>query len=387
MSHEATASSPSADADPHVLTRVANGIGYIELERPQALNALTTAMVGTMLAALEQWRNDSGVLAVIVRSRHARAFCAGGDIRFLYESYRAGDQAALDTFFTDEYRLNHTIFTYPKPYIALLHGVVMGGGMGISQGAHRTGGLRLAGATTRMAMPETRIGLFPDVGMGWFLARTPGAIGRYLAVTGETLDQASALYAGLADTVLDEAAWPGLLDALESERFASGAEVVASVHRAALAADAARELAERSPLAAVRGWIDRHFSQADVPAMLASLEAAQRADAGEGAEAGWAARTVSVLRERSPLSMAVSLEVVSRAEGTMADCLRRDLDLTRSSFAMGDVVEGIRARIIDKDNQPRWRFARIEDVRRDDVERMFESPWSVTEHPLRDLAG
>jgi len=165
MSHEATASPTAADADPHVLTRVANRIGYIELERPQALNALSTGMVRAMHAALDRWRDDPGVLAVIVRTRHARAFCAGGDIRFLYEAYRAGDQVALDTFFADEYRLNHAIFTYPKPYIAMLNGVVMGGGMGISQGAHRTGGLRLVGATTRMAMPETRIGLFPDVGM------------------------------------------------------------------------------------------------------------------------------------------------------------------------------------------------------------------------------
>ncbi|SDC38056.1 enoyl-CoA hydratase/isomerase family protein [Paraburkholderia lycopersici] len=385
MSHEATASTPPAEAEPHVLARVANRIGYIELERPQALNALTTAMVRTMHAALDRWRDDPGVLAVIVRTRHARAFCAGGDIRFLYESYRSGEQAALDTFFSDEYRLDHAIFTYPKPYIALLNGVVMGGGMGISQGAHRTGGLRLVGASARMAMPETRIGLFPDVGMGWFLARTPGAIGRYLAVTGETLDAASALYAGLADVSLDEAAWPGLLDALESEPFATGADVVARVRRAALPTPESRRVAGNSSLAAVRAWIDRHFSLADVPAMLASLEAAQRG--GEEGEAEWAEQTVGVLRERSPLSMAVSLEVVSRAEGTMADCLRRDLDLTRSSFAAGDVMEGIRARIIDKDNRPHWRFARIEDVRREDVERMFESPWSAGEHPLRGLVG
>ena len=385
MSHEANASPTAADADTHVLTRVANRIGYIELERPQALNALTTAMVRTMHAALDRWRDDPEVLAVIVRTRHARAFCAGGDIRFLYEAYRAGEQAALDTFFSDEYRLNHAIFTFPKPYIAMLNGVVMGGGMGISQGSHRTGGLRLVGPTTRMAMPETRIGLFPDVGMGWFLARTPGAIGRYLAVTGETLDQASAVYAGLADASLDESAWPALLDALESEPFASGAEVVARIRQAALPAPELQRLAEGSLLVAARGWIDRHFSLADVPAMLASLEAAR--DAGAGEQAQWAGQMVDVLRERSPLSMAVSLEVVSRAEGTMADCLRRDLDLTRSSFAIGDVMEGIRARIIDKDNHPRWRFANIEDVRREDVERMFESPWSLMEHPLRELIG
>ena len=375
----------ASEIDPYVATRVANGIGYIELERPQALNALTTGMVRAMSAALACWRDDPDVLAVIVRSRHARAFCAGGDIRFLYESYRVGDQTALDAFFAGEYRLNHTIFTYPKPYIAFMNGVVMGGGMGISQGAYRTGGLRVVSASTRMAMPETRIGLFPDVGMGWFLARTRGALGRFLAVTGESIDAAGALYADLADLYLDEAAWPALFDALATEPFASGEEIVARIRREASAGGDARQIMDSSALAASRGWIDRHFSCADVPTILASLEAAQRADTG--AESGWAGQMAGVLRERSPLSMAVSLEVVSRGDGSMADVLRRDLDLTRSSFARGDVMEGIRARIIDKDNQPRWRFAHIDDTPAAEVERMFESPWSAQAHPLRDLPG
>lgn len=385
MSNEPQMPGFDADNDTHVLAHVANGIGYLELERPQALNALTTAMVRTMRAALERWRIDTDVLAVVVRTRHERAFCAGGDIRFLYESHRAGDQAALDTFFSDEYRLNHAIATYPKPYIAFLNGVVMGGGMGISQGAHRTGGLRVVGDGTRMAMPETRIGLFPDVGMGWFLSRTQGALGRYLAVTGETVDAGGALYAGLADVSLGEAAWPELYAALERESFASGAQIVEFIRDAARSADEAQCVAAASSLASARAWIDRHFSLDNVGAILASLEAAQRA--GEGAEAEWAEHAVCVLRERSPLSMAISLDAVSRAEGTISDCLRRDLDLTRSSFAIGDVMEGIRARIIDKDNRPHWRVARIEDVRREDVDAMFVSPWSAAEHPLRGLNG
>lgn len=370
---------PSSQGD--VVTRVANRVGFIELERPQALNALSTDMIRAMHAALERWREDPDVLAVVVRSPHARAFCAGGDIRFLYEAARRGDQDALDTFFTEEYRLDHAIFTYPKPYIALMNGVVMGGGMGISQGAHRTGGLRVATSSTRMAMPETRIGLFPDVGVGWFLARTPGAIGRYLAVTGETIGAADALYAGLADAYMDEAALPALVEALQTEPFERGADVVALVER-----EAARHKVVPTPdtstLADTRTLIDRHFSHADVPAILASLESEQDCAAAE-----WAERTVAVLRERSPLSMAVSLEVVTRSEGSMACALRRDLDLTRSTFAHGDVMEGIRARIIDKDNRPAWRIARIEDVTPEDVARMFESPWTPQTHPLRELLG
>lgn len=366
-----------------IATYVANRIGFIELERPKALNALSTGMIRAIHAALDQWRENPDVLAVVVRSQHPRAFCAGGDVRFLYETAQRGEHDARDTFFTEEYRLNHAIFTYPKPYIALMNGVVMGGGMGISQGAHRTGGLRVVTDSTRMAMPETRIGLFPDVGASWFLARTPGAIGRYLAVTGETIEAADALYAGLADTCIEDAALPALVDTLRSELFERGADVVACVEREAQAYQVAPQ-PEASLLANTRALIDRHFALPDVARILASLESER--DSG-GAGADWAEQTIAILRERSPLSMAVSLEVVSRAEGSMAEVLRGDLDLTRSSFLHGDTIEGIRARIIDKDNAPRWRFARIEDVSAAEVEKMFASPWPANEHPLRDLRG
>lgn len=375
--------SASPAVSDEVATHVANRIGFIELERPKALNALSTGMIRAIHAALEQWREDPNVLAVIVRSAHPRAFCAGGDIRFLYESAQRGESDARDTFFIEEYRLNHAIFTYPKPYIALMNGVVMGGGMGISQGAHRTGGLRVVTNSTKMAMPETRIGLFPDVGAGWFLARTPGALGRYLAVTGETIGAADALYAGLADAYLTDDALPALIDTLHSASFEHGSDVVACIAQAA-AAQTVTPAPDASSLAGSRALIDRHFAWPDIAQILASLD---QAAAGEGTEAEWAEQTVGVLRERSPLSMAISLEVVSRADGAMADVLRRDLDLTRTCFGDGDVIEGIRARIIDKDNAPHWRFARIEDVGADDVARMFVSPWPAAEHPLRDLHG
>ncbi|OAJ54514.1 enoyl-CoA hydratase/isomerase family protein [Paraburkholderia ginsengiterrae] len=373
--------SASPAVSDEVATYVANRIGFIELERPKALNALSTGMIRAMHTALGQWRDNPEVLAVVVRSQHPRAFCAGGDIRFLYESAQRGELGARDTFFTEEYRLNHAIFTYPKPYIALMNVVVMGGGMGISQGAHRTGGLRVVTGSTRMAMPETRIGLFPDVGASWFLARTPGALGRYLAVTGETMGAADALYAGLADVYIDDAALPALVDTLRGERFERGADVVACIERAALAHQVVPQ-PEASPLANARALIDRHFALPGVAQILASLQSES-----DGEAADWAEQIIAVLRERSPLSMAVSLEVVTRAEGAMADVLRSDLDLTRSSFLLGDTIEGIRARIIDKDNAPRWRFARIEDVSAAEVEKMFVSPWPASEHPLRELRG
>ncbi|WP_206952382.1 enoyl-CoA hydratase/isomerase family protein [Trinickia acidisoli] len=370
-----------------VRTRVDNRIGYIELNRPQALNALSLPMIRAMHAALDAWRNDPRVLAVVAYSVHPRAFCAGGDVRYFYEAGRRGDVAARDAFFTEEYALDHAIFTYGKPYIALMQGVVMGGGMGISQGAHRTGGLRIVSETTKMAMPETRIGLFPDVGAGWFLARTPGAIGRYLAVTGATVDAADALYAGLADAYLDTSAIPALMEALAAAQLADTPDVLACVERfasrsAPVGQPGAGGRDGALSLAATRPWIDRHFAQPDVASIVASLEAETEPGARE-----WAQETIRVMRERSPLSMAVSLEVVARAEGPMSDCLRRDLDLTRSIFDHGDVVEGVRARIIDKDDRPVWRIAHIEDVTRAEVEHMFVSPWTPDTHPLRDLAG
>lgn len=373
-----------------VRTRVENRIGFIELNRPQALNALSLPMIRAMQAALDAWRDDPRVLTVVVRSLHSRAFCAGGDVRYFYEAGRRGDVAGRDAFFIGEYTLDHTIFTYGKPYIALMEGVVMGGGMGISQGAHRTGGLRIVTETTKMAMPETRIGLFPDVGAGWFLARTPGAIGRYLAVTGATIDAADALYAGLADAYLDTAAIPQLIAALATTHFEEKRDVLACVERFASASAPAASAERAAPagaastlsLAALRPWIDRHFGHADVASIIASLEAESESDARK-----WAQETIGAMRERSPLSMAVSLEVVARAEGPMSDCLRRDLDLTRSMFDYGDVVEGVRARIVDKDNRPVWRIANIEDVTRAEVEHMFLSPWTPETHPLRHLIG
>lgn len=374
-------SSVSPAVSDEVATYVANRIGFIELERPKALNALSTGMIRAMHAALDQWREDPDVLAVVVRSQHPRAFCAGGDIRFLYESAQRGEHDVRDTFFIEEYRLNHAIFTYPKPYIALMNGVVMGGGMGISQGAHRTGGLRVVTSSSKLAMPETRIGLFPDVGASWFLSRTPGALGRYLAVTGEMIGAADALYAGLADAYIDDSALPALVDTLRSELFERGSDVVACIERETGAHQVVPN-PENSSLASARALIDRHFALPDVVQILASLERESDGDAAE-----WAEQTIGVLRERSPLSMAVSLEVVTRAEGSMADVLRCDLDLTRTCFEHGDVIEGIRARIIDKDNAPRWRFARIEEVSAADVGKMFESPWPANEHPLHDLHG
>lgn len=377
----APVSSPASvsvwDARPEVYAQLENHIGFIALNRPKALNALSLGMVRLIKAAMDAWRDDPSVHAVVIYSPHAKALCAGGDIRALYEAHHAGEHAAIDAFFTEEYRLNHLIFTYPKPYIALMNGVVVGGGMGISQGAAHTGGLRIVGAGARLAMPETKIGLFPDVGISWFLARTPKHLGTYIGLSGNMIHAGDALHAGLADLSLPDHAFEGIVAGLRATAFSSGAEVVA--HMRAAVAEANRDHpAPASALAEHEAAIAEHFSHDTVPAILASL-------AARGDDA-WAQGVLAELRQRSPLSMAVSLALIRRAAGmSMAQCLRTDLDLTRTVFAQGDILEGIRAVIVDKDHAPRWRHASAEAVDPQRVESMFTSAWTAADHPLASL--
>jgi enoyl-CoA hydratase/carnithine racemase len=366
---------------PDVYAHVENGIGYLALNRPKALNALSGLMVREMAQALQAWRDDPAVLAVVVYSPHPRAFCAGGDIRFLYDAHQRGAAAEIDAFFIDEYKLNHLIFCYPKPYIALLNGVVMGGGMGISQAAAHTGGLRIVGAGARLAMPETKIGLFPDVGISWFLARCPGALGAYLGVSGNQIHAADALYAGLADLLVPDTALGTLHATLQAGRWRSGAEIVAHLQAQAATAVAAQPQPQPvSVLQTHRSAIDLHFGQPTLAAVLASLDHA--AQAGDH----WAAATAKELHGRSPLSMALSFELIQRARtASMAQVLRTDLDLVHTSFSSGDVVEGIRAVIVDKDHAPQWRPARVADLDAQQVAAMFVSRWDAPCHPLSAL--
>jgi len=360
-----------------VYAELENGIGFIALNRPKALNALSLGMVRLIKQAMDAWRDDPAVHAVVIYSPHHKALCAGGDIRALYEARQQGHDEAIDAFFIEEYRLNHLIFTYPKPYIALMNGVVVGGGMGISQGAAHTGGLRIVGAGARLAMPETKIGLFPDVGISWFLARTPAHFGTYIGLSGNMIHAGDALHAGLADLSVPDHGFEGLLAGLRGTAFANGAEVVAHL-RAAVAQANLDHTPPPAPLVQHEAAIARHFAYDTVPQIVASL-AAQSDDA-------WAQQVLADLRQRSPLSMALSLALLRRAAHmSMAQCLRTDLDLTRSVFAHGDILEGIRAVIVDKDHAPRWQHAALEAVEPQQIEAMFVSPWSAAEHPLAQL--
>ena len=356
-----------------VLTEVRGRIGCITLNRARALNALSLEMVRDIMAALLQWQNDPAVLAVALRGSNKEgvfgALCAGGDIRFLHQAGSTGNPQ-LEDFFTEEYALNHLIHHYPKPYIAFMDGIVMGGGMGISQGASA----RIVTERTKMAMPETAIGLFPDVGGGYFLSRCPGRAGEWLGLTGDAIGAGDAIALKLADGFVPSAELPALWDALAAQEFADSAAVQHWID--------ARLGAAEAHVAGRQAEIDRFFALPTVTAIVTALEA----DGGD-----WAQATAATLRKRSPLMLHVVLEQVRRARGMgLAEDLRMERDMVRHCFYLrpgqSETVEGIRALAVDKDHAPRWNPARIEDVQDGQWQAFFASPWPAHAHPLAALA-
>ncbi|MBC7132140.1 MAG: enoyl-CoA hydratase/isomerase family protein [Roseovarius sp.] len=306
--------------------------GRITLTRPKALNALSYAMCTAIEAALDGWRDDDDVALVVIDAEGDRAFCAGGDIQQLYDTGRAGDFAYGRRFWADEYRLNAKIARYPKPYVALMHGFVMGGGVGVScHGAHR-----VVCESTQIAMPECGIGLVPDVGGSLLLARAPGRLGEYLGTTGARMGPGDAIYAGFADTFVSRPNWPELI-----------AQLVESGTTAAIA-----EMSEAPPeggLSALRPGIDACFGGETLHDIIRAL----RADTSD-----FARDTAAVLARNSPLSMACTVEMIHRLRHAGADiavALELEYRFTWRAMEAGDFLEGIRAAIIDKDRKPRWK--------------------------------
>ncbi len=322
-----------------VITGILGKVGRIRLNRPQAIHALTTAMCATMLDALEAWRRDADVEAVLIDHAEGRGFCAGGDIRMLAES-GAKDGVDARAFFHAEYRMNHRLFTFAKPVVAFMDGITMGGGVGISQPAT----FRAATENTRLAMPETGIGLFPDVGGGWYLSRLPGRTGHYLALTGHRLDGAECLALGLATHFLPSAS----LEEAKT-RIAAEPQRIAAILRALSApAPDARILAHR-------GAIDRLFASDRLEDIFAALAD----DTGE-----WAQQTLATLRTKSPQTMKVSLRLL--VEGatmpTFEDEMRQEYAVGAHVVQRHDFLEGVRAVIVEKDNAPNWEPATPEGV-------------------------
>ncbi|MDH1440410.1 enoyl-CoA hydratase/isomerase family protein [Pseudomonas sp. GD03721] len=347
-----------SDAEAPVLAEARNRVGHLTLNRPAGLNALTLPMIRILWQQLQAWEDDPTILAVVLRANGEKAFCAGGDIRALYDSYRAGDDLH-HIFFEEEYALDQYIHDYPKPIVALMDGFVLGGGMGLVQGA----ALRVVTERVKMGMPETGIGYFPDVGGSYFLPRLPGELGFYLGITGIQVRATDALYARLADWCLPSE------QLAEFERCLDHMTWTGHPHESlsSLLATLASNRLTGAELKALRPAIDEHFALPDLPAIRASLQAESRPEYQD-----WAEQTVKLLDSRSPLAMSVTLELLRRGRTlSLANCFELELHLDRQWFAKGDLMEGVRALIVDKDKSPRWNPPTLEQLENKRVSEFF----------------
>ena len=338
----------------HILTGVTGTLGRIRLNRPKALNSLTLAMIRDIDAALTAFETDPGIAAVLITGEGERGLCAGGDIRMIHDGGKAGSAEPVE-FWRQEYRLNARLARLSKPYVAFMDGIVMGGGVGISvYGSHR-----IVTERTRLAMPETGIGFFPDVGASWFLTRQHNELGTYAGLTGAQLAAGDAMALGLADSHV------------ASDRLAALAEDLSRLPVSASRADVSSVIAafaEAPPpatLAAEQPAIDRLFA-------FDAIEEVFEALARDGSDI--AEKTLAVLRTKSPLSLKVTLRLLrlGRAAASLEECLEREFTATAGVLRAYDFYEGVRAAVIDKDRNPQWRPARLGDVTERDVAAFFE---------------
>jgi enoyl-CoA hydratase len=332
-------------AEPEVLIRREGRTGRITLNRPKALNALTLGMVRSIWSAMLAWKDDPKIHLVLIDGAGDRAMCAGGDIRWLYDGRAEGSLQARQ-FWSEEYRLNALIARYPKPYVAFMDGIVMGGGIGLSShGRHR-----IVTEKSQLAMPETSIGLIPDVGGTWLLSRAPGETGIYLGLTGERMRGAGTMHARFADTFVSSGRLGELAVALSDP---DGGDVADIIKRFAEPPPAS-ELAQRS------GIIDRAFRFETVEEIQAELAAI-------GNE--WADKTLTELGSKSPLSLKLTLAAIRNARtlSSLEEALNVEYRLCVRLFESGEFIEGVRALIVDKDRLPKWRPSRIDEVKAQQV--------------------
>lgn len=339
--------------EPEILFERRGAAGLVTLNRPKALNAVTLGMVRALTQQLRTWAADPAITRVVMTAAGGRAFSAGGDIRALYDLGRAGRHADMLPFWREEYALNAMIKRYPKSYVTLIDGIVMGGGVGVSvHGSHR-----VAGDKFLFAMPEVGIGFFPDVGATWFLPRMPGELGAFVALTGERLSALDGVAAGIATHRVASARFADLLDAL------CGAVSVDAV------LGAFTEPAAEASIAGRRSGIDRLFQGDQVEDILAALD---REASGAGPVAGFAAATAATIRTKSPSSLKIALRQVRVGAGLTFDaCMQTEFRIVSRIIHGHDFDEGVRAVIVDKDNAPRWRPATLAEVTPDVVERHF----------------
>jgi enoyl-CoA hydratase/carnithine racemase len=330
-----------------VLTRVDDGVGLITLNRPKAINSLNQPMVDALSAVLARWETDDAVRTVVLSGAGDRGLCAGGDVVAVYNSARK-DGVEVRKFWRDEYLLDGQIGRFAKPYVSLMDGIVMGGGVGVS--AH--GSVRVVTETSKVAMPEVGIGFIPDVGGAFLLSRAPGALGLHAALTGAPFSGADAIAMGFADHYVPHSQ----LDAFAAAIVSNGVENALAAHTIE---------PPSSDLVAQRDWIDECFAGDTVADIVAALR---------GHDAGAANDAANLIAIRSPIAVSVALQAVRRAAklDTLEDVLIQDYRVSSASARSHDLVEGIRAQIIDKDRNPKWSPATLAEVNAADVEAYFK---------------
>jgi enoyl-CoA hydratase len=331
-------------SDGDLIVRREGFAGIIRLNRPKAINAMTLEMSEGIEGALDRFESDSAVAVVVLEGAGERGLCAGGDIRGLYDSSRAGGDLGK-VFWRQEYVMNARIAEYPKPYVAFMDGLVMGGGVGLSGHARH----RVVTEKTKLAMPEVGLGFFPDVGGTWLLSRSPGEIGTYFGLTGQTMNGPDTIFARFADAVVPSQKWPALRAALTAVRpGATSAEVDAVIANFATGESA-------GPVAALQASIDRWFAHDRMEDIFASL-ARDDSDLAKS--------TLKVLNEKSPRGMIVTLKLLrlARTSSSLEECLVREYRAALEVFRSDDFREGVRAAVIDKDRNPKWSPTRVEDV-------------------------
>lgn len=323
--------------------KVTHHLGFITLERPQSLNALNLPMITALHEILKKWRYDSNVHAIIVQGQGERAFCAGGDLRSVYEAQQRNDSQFHDELFRKEYTLNLEIARFPKPYLSFIHGFAMGGGLGLSvHGSHR-----IVTENVQLAMPETKIGYFPDVGASYFLNKAPGALGMYLALTGNSIGMSDSLYAGLATHFVPQARHSQVIEALFN--------IDASQHRNIdEILESYAEKFPESPLQAHQVKIDSLFHHSRLEEIFHALESDQ---------SSFSQDILRTLKMRSPTSLKITFELLKRNKGKSLDeAIETEFQLSQVFIKNHDFFEGIRALLIDKDQKPVWSPATIEEV-------------------------
>ncbi|WP_233835027.1 enoyl-CoA hydratase/isomerase family protein [Paraburkholderia sp. ZP32-5] len=368
----------NAQAEAEILFRVVNRVAIVTLNRPAALNALSHAMVRELAVLLEHCRNDGGIVALVLKGAGDKGFCAGGDVREVDRLAAAGDPRWL-AFFVDEYRLDYALHTFPKPVVALLDGIAMGGGMGLGQAAR----LRIVTERSRIAMPETRIGFVPDVGASHFLSVMPAELALYVGMTGATLSGADALRLQLADLCVP-ADWLASFDE-RLQRMPHDGEPLAAL-RAVF--EPPCNIVPHAPLESLTPLIMRHFDRRSgveriVATLRQDLEREPRREARQ-----WLQATCDALTSLSPTMLHVTREALLRGrQMTLAECFRMELGIVKRAIDEGDFREGVRAQLIDKDRQPRWSPATLAEVRPERVRHFLASPWTDGAHPLAGLGA